>query len=128
MPPCLACSRSPHNVLHSPSILYIYLPYVRRSVNAKLSSFNPKYCARRSVLAKYRKQLRKSRTLEPFHLNVDTQNNSRKAPKSAQEQEDRRWRRKRQSPTCCRDSGPKERKVEKAKGAEGPCQTRYSNC
>ena len=36
-----------------------------------------------------------------------------KASKSAQEQEDRRWRRKRQSPTCCRDSGPKERKVEK---------------
>ena len=34
-------------------------------------------------------------------------------PKSAREQEDRRWCRKKQSPTCYRDSGPKERKVEK---------------
>ena len=30
-------------------------------------------------------------------------------------------------PTCCRDSGTKERKVEKATG-EGSCQARYSNC
>ena len=35
------------------------------------------------------------------------------APKSAREQEDRWWRRKKQSPMCCRDSRPEERKVEK---------------
>ena len=94
----------------------IYSSAVRTSFRkCKLNSFSPQHCARRSVRAKYRKQLRKlvGSTLEPFH-------GPSEAPKSAQEQEDRRWRRKRQSPTCCRDSGPKERKVEKAEG-EGPC-------
>ena len=70
--------------------------------------------------------LRNGRTLEPFHfsyteccwtININTQTNW-KAPKSAQEQEDPRWRRKRQSPMCCKDSGPKERKVEKLRARD----------
>ena len=72
----------PHTSESNGRFLYIiiYLSYV--------VPFNPKHCAHRSVQAK---QLRKGSTLElePFHLNVDTHNNSRKAPKSAQEQEDR---------------------------------------
>ena len=84
-------------------IYYIkYLPYVRRSVYVNWHSFNPKHCTRRSVRAKYWKQLRKGSTLEPFHFSWPSD-----ALKSAQEQEDQRWRRKRQSPMCCRDSGPK---------------------
>ena len=66
----------------------IYLPYIRCSINANWHSFNPKHCAHRSVWAKYRKQLRKGSTLEPFHFSWLSE-----APKSAQEQEDRRWRR-----------------------------------
>ena len=89
---------------------------------------NSSQITRRSLPGAWTAGHETSRTLElePFHLNVDTQNNSRKAPKSTQKQEDRHWHRKRQSPTCCRDSGPKERKVEKAEG-ERPCQTRYSS-
>jgi len=88
--------------------VYIYLPYIRRSVNANWHSFNPKNCAYQSVRAKYRKQLRKGSTLEFSYTDWPSE-----APKSAQEQEDQWWRRKRQSLTCCRDSRPKEWKVEK---------------
>ena len=47
--------------------------------------------------------------LDYIHVLLNTKESSRKAPKSAQEQE-----RKRQSPTWCRDSRTKERKVELA--------------
>ena len=61
-------------------------------------------------------------------LNMDAHRNPRRALKSAQEQEDRRKRRnKRQRSTCCRDSGTKERKIEKAEG-EGSCQAYCLNC
>ena len=44
--------------------IYIYLSAVRKSFRkCRLSSFNPKHCARRSVRAKNRKQ---SSTPEPF--------------------------------------------------------------
>ena len=84
--------------------IYIYLPYIHRSVNANWHSFNPKNCTRRSVQVKYPKQLCKGFSYTDWPS---------EAPKSAQEQEDRWWRRKRQIPACCRDSRPKERKVEK---------------
>ena len=54
-------------------------------------------------------------------LNMDTQSNSRSAPQTRGYSAGT----KRQSQTC-RDSGNKERKVEKAEG-EGPWQTRYQN-
>ena len=54
--------------------IYIYLLYVFRK--CKLNSFNPKHCARRSMRAKYRKQLRKGFSYTEWPS---------KAPKSAQE-------------------------------------------
>ena len=48
-------------------IIFIYLPYVRCSVNAT-HSFNLKNCACRSVRAKYWKQLSKGSTLDLFHF------------------------------------------------------------
>ena len=89
---------------------FIYYIFICRTSfrKCRLSSFNPKHCARRSVRAKNRKQCS---TLEPFHFSYTDWPSE--APKPAREQEDRRWRRKRQSPTCCRDSRPEERKVEK---------------
>ena len=58
---------------------------------------------------------------------MKTHRNPRRALKSAQEQEGRRRRRneKRPSPACCRDSGTKEQKVDKAEG-EGLCQAHCS--
>ena len=116
--------------------IYIYICHtcVRRSVNASWHSFNRKHCAHWSVYRKQTCKGSKTRALsfQRFRLhwvllNMDTQNSSRRAPKSAQEQEHQWWHRKRQSLTCCRDNGTKEWKVEKAEG-EGPHQMCYSNC
>ena len=62
--------------------IYIYLLYVRRSVNANWHSFNPKYCAHRSVRVKYRKQLHKDRTLEPFTSAHRVKLNQRRSKKT----------------------------------------------
>ena len=129
-------SRSPHNAPHSPSLMctytvvthpchisplaqarpvmlciytsiIIYLPYVRRSVNAgwalltrNIAHADP--CGRK---------IENNAVLYSRALSLLTWQSE--APKTAREQEDRRWCRKRQNPTCCRDSRPEERKVEK---------------
>ena len=107
-----SCNIQPYYLL-TYQIIYIYI-HVYISAICMLfckCKLTPKNCARRSVQAKYRKQLRKGSTLELFHFSYTDWPSE--GPKSAQEQEDRRWRRKRQSPTCYRDSRPKERKVQK---------------
>ena len=62
--------------------IYIYLLYVRCSVNANWPSFNLKHCARRFVRAKYRKQLHKDRTLEPFTSAHRVKLNQRRSKKT----------------------------------------------
>ena len=64
-------------------IIIIYLPYVCRSINASWHSFNPKHCARRSMQAKYRKQLRKDSTLEPFTSVDGVKLNQRRSKKTS---------------------------------------------
>ena len=77
----------------------------------KLTLFQPEKLRTMIRAGEISKQLRKRSTLELFHFSYTDWLSE--APKSVQEQEDQRWHRKRQNPMCCRDSGPKERKVEK---------------
>ena len=60
----------------------IYLPVVRRSVNASWHSINPKHCICQSMQAKYRKQLRKHRTLEPPRTILEKLLNQRRSKKT----------------------------------------------
>ena len=61
-------------------------------------------------------------------LDIGAHSNPRRALKSVQEQEDRRYRRiEMTNLTCYRDSGTKERKFEKAEG-EGSYKAPCSNC
>ena len=78
--------------------------YVHRSVNASWHSFNPKHCARRADLCGWNIE---NNYIRPFQFSWLSE------AQSVQEQEDQQWHRKRQSLMYCRESRPKERKIEK---------------